>query len=194
MDTNPRMAPILALLRLYRRAMMGLACAMLSAIVAIMGAQVFFRYVLNNSLIWAEEVSGYLLVWISFLFLGAAFERGQLVAVEILHGRVGRRARVVMLVVGYGLALAFLGVIVVYGWRVAEFNALATIPAADFIASAIMGRDVALDLSAFWIYLAVPVGCGLLFLHILGWLVARLVAIWRGDETREMFPESGSAL
>lgn len=44
--------------------------AILGVIVIIMFAQVFFRYVLNNSLSWSEEIVRFLFIWLTFL--GAA--------------------------------------------------------------------------------------------------------------------------
>ena len=52
------------------RGMMFFGCTLLAGIVIIMGVQVFFRYVLNDSIIWAEEMSRYFLIWITFLVLG----------------------------------------------------------------------------------------------------------------------------
>ena len=170
------------MLKLYGQVSCVIAVILVGSIVAIMGAQVFFRYVLNDSLIWAEEVCGYLLVWVSFLFLGRAFERGELVIVSVLLDRLGRTAAMVCLVAGYGLTLAFLGMLVIYGYDFAEFNTITTVPAADFIWAGLTGTDEELELSAFWIYLAVPVGCGLLFLHVLAWLVHRIAAFLRGAE------------
>jgi TRAP-type C4-dicarboxylate transport system permease small subunit len=43
---------------------------LLGSLVVIMFIQVFFRYVLNNSLSWSEELAKYLFVWMTFL--GAA--------------------------------------------------------------------------------------------------------------------------
>ena len=40
--------------------------ALLLAIIAIVSAQVFCRFVLNSSLIWSEEVAGWCMVWIVF--------------------------------------------------------------------------------------------------------------------------------
>ena len=43
---------------------------LLGVIVIVMFAQVFFRYVLNNSLSWSEEVVRFLFIWLTFF--GAA--------------------------------------------------------------------------------------------------------------------------
>lgn len=43
---------------------------LLGVIVTVMFAQVFFRYVLNNSLSWSEEIVRFLFIWLTFL--GAA--------------------------------------------------------------------------------------------------------------------------
>lgn len=172
--------PLGAVYRLYVRALAVLAVLLVGGIVAIMGTQVFFRYVLNDSLIWAEEVCGYLLVWTAFLFLGRAFERGELVAVNLVVGRFGRWGALACLFAGYGLVLAFLGMLVVYGYNFAEFNTITTVPAADFIWSGLTGSGETVDLSAYWIFLAVPIGCALLFLHVLFWLWGRLVTVMRG--------------
>lgn len=44
--------------------------ALMGIIVAVMFAQVFFRYVLNNSLSWSEEIVRFVFIWVTFL--GAA--------------------------------------------------------------------------------------------------------------------------
>ena len=92
---------------------------------AVMATLVFInvvtRYVFNFSIIWAEEVSQYLMIWIAYLGAGLALREGRHVALEMLHDRLplalGRRVRVV---VG-GLVLAFLGAVTVLGFQFAVF-------------------------------------------------------------------------
>ena len=48
----------------------GILGGILGLIVSIMITQVFFRYILNNSLIWSEEFVRFLFIWMTFL--GAA--------------------------------------------------------------------------------------------------------------------------
>lgn len=180
----------------YTRGMMTLGCAMLGIIVVVMGVQVFFRYVLNNSLIWAEELCRYLLVWISFLFLGLAFQRGEMVALKFVLRRLGRALQFVLTIVAYGVSIALMAILVWYGFAFAEVNAIQTLPAFDFIWSTLAGEGETLDISAYWLYAAVPVGAGLLGLHMAVALVLRLGLIARGvnvyDEAVEVDVAEGT--
>ena len=46
------------------RIVMLVVMTLMAVIVASMCAQVFWRYVLNDSLIWPEEVSRYAFIWV----------------------------------------------------------------------------------------------------------------------------------
>ena len=153
------------LLETYRVVIAALAASTVAASIVIMVVQVFCRYVLGASLIWAEEVCRYLLVWMTFLFAGAAFQRGEMVGFEFLVRRLSPRAKAWLLTPAYLACTSFLGVIAYYGWTFAEQNSSQAIPAADFIAQSLFGRDS--GVSIFWIYVSVPLGCVLLGLHML---------------------------
>jgi len=174
-------APTGALARIqhaYLHAMMALGAGMMAATVLIMGVQVTYRYFLSGSLIWAEEVCRYLLVWMTFLFAGAAFQRGDIVAVELLTRTLAPRVRRWLMMPAYVVTAVFLATLVHFGWRFAVQNTTQSIPAFDFIAQALVGRDS--GLSMFWIYLSVPVGCALLAIHMLA-SAARMFLAPRGD-------------
>lgn len=151
----------------YTRAMMALGCGLLAATVIIMGVEVFFRYVLNDSIIWAEEMSRYLLIWMTFLFLGIAYQRGELITLSMVLRRVPKAVHVIFTLVAYGASLATLGIIVWFGFAFAEVNSIQTLPAFDFIWASIAGPDEEANISAWWVYASVPVGAGLLALHML---------------------------
>jgi TRAP-type C4-dicarboxylate transport system permease small subunit len=99
--------------------------AIIFLMMAVMATLVFVnvvtRYVFNFSIIWAEEVSQYLMIWIAYLGAGLALREGRHVAVEMLQDRLppalGRRLR---MVVG-GLVLAFLGAVTVLGFQFVFF-------------------------------------------------------------------------
>lgn len=151
--------------QVYAGAVAALGAALMAATVAVMIAQVFYRYVLGDSLIWAEELCRYFLIWMTFLFAGAALQRGDLVALELLTSRFSARTRVIVMAPAYVLTAAFLFVLVYHGWNYAAQNRIQAMPAADFIAQALFARNS--GLSIFWVYLSVPVGCTILALHFL---------------------------
>lgn len=150
----------------YFRVLHTLAASAMLVIVVVMAVQVFFRYVLNDSLIWAEELSRYILIWISFLFVGVAFHRGEFIAIDIL-GRLLPAAWQFALKVAVTLpALVFLWLMVINGYLYASRFSMQTLPAFDFIwMSLTAGRT--LGVSIFWIYISVSVGSALLIIHML---------------------------
>jgi TRAP-type transport system small permease protein len=99
--------------------------AIIFVMMAVMATLVFVnviaRYVLNFSIIWAEEVSQYLMIWIAYLGAGLALREGRHVALELLHDSLpvalGRKMR---MVIG-GLVLAFLGAVTVLGFQFVVF-------------------------------------------------------------------------
>jgi TRAP-type transport system small permease protein len=131
--------------------------AFVLAITALMATlvvgNVFCRYVLNASLIWAEELSQYLMVWMVFLGAGLGFRQGRHVAVEMLQdalpGKLGWMLRWAVLVI----SAIFLATLVVLGIRYAIFAAGQETPA--------------LQISAAIPYSAVPVGAALFLFHLL---------------------------
>lgn len=124
-----------------------------STMVCLVVGNVFCRYVLHFSLIWAEEISQYLMVWMVFLGAGLAFRQGRHVAVEMLQdalpGQLGRTMRWSVLIV----SALFLAGLTVLGIRYAVFGAAQLTPATQIPASIP--------------YAAVPVGSALFLFHLL---------------------------
>jgi TRAP-type C4-dicarboxylate transport system permease small subunit len=99
--------------------------AVIFLMMAVMATLVFInvvtRYLLNFSIIWAEEVSQYLMIWIAYLGAGLALREGRHVALEVLHDRLSAPlGRGVRMAVG-GLILVFLGWVTVLGFQFAVF-------------------------------------------------------------------------
>lgn len=55
----------------------------LALLVLILGAQVFFRYVLNTGLGWTEEVSRFAFVWFVYISASLAAQRGTHIRVTL---------------------------------------------------------------------------------------------------------------
>jgi TRAP-type C4-dicarboxylate transport system permease small subunit len=109
----------------FERYLVAINRAIIFVMMAVMATLVFVnviaRYVLNFSIIWAEEVSQYLMIWIAYLGAGLAMREGRHVAVEMLHDRLsGALSRRVRMAVG-GLVLVFLGAVTVLGFQFVVF-------------------------------------------------------------------------
>jgi len=155
----------------YTRVFETLGGGAMLIIVVVMAAQVLMRYVFNASLIWAEELCRYLMVLITFLLVGLAFQRGELVAVDLVSKALPPRARFILKLIASVPLLGFLYLVATSGYTFANRMSMQSIPAIDFIWSSIAGRDKTADISIFWVYGSVAFGAVLLMIHLVAELV-----------------------
>jgi len=109
----------------FERYFLAVNRAIIFLMMAVMATLVFVnvvaRYAFNFSIIWTEEVSQYLMIWIAYLGAGLALREGRHVALEMLHDRLPAvLTRKVRMVIG-GIVLAFLGAVTVLGFQFAVF-------------------------------------------------------------------------
>jgi tripartite ATP-independent transporter DctM subunit len=97
--------------------------------VATMLLQVFFRYVLNASLSWSEELARLLFVWLTFLGFGLAAQRDALPAILVIGDRVSNRAASALNAGRDILSLAVAILMGVYGFQLARRVAAIPTPA-----------------------------------------------------------------
>jgi TRAP-type C4-dicarboxylate transport system permease small subunit len=141
---------------LARLTRVGVAVAM-AAMAAIIGAEVFCRYVLNSSIYFSEELSRFCFVWAGFLGASLAVRQGGHIGVSLLVERLAPVARVVALRLAGALVLVLLTVIVAAGVSV--------------LPDQWEQQTATLGFSVFWSYLAVPVGAALMAVQVLALLV-----------------------
>lgn len=97
--------------------------------IVIVAAQVFFRYLLNHSLFWSEELARYILVWLTFLGASVAYRRGVHPSIDLFSYRLGFRGARIMRFAVHLVAMVFLGILVIYGAQFAYFVRLQISPA-----------------------------------------------------------------
>lgn len=125
--------------------------ALLSAMTGSILLGVFFRYFLNDALIWTEELSRYAMIWLSFLGASLAFRRGGHIAVQFGLERMSPRIRSAVIFIGCLAVIFMLCVLAWKGWEMTNRVA--------------RQRSPAMSLSMFWPYLAIPVGSVLMIYH-----------------------------
>jgi TRAP-type C4-dicarboxylate transport system permease small subunit len=133
---------------------LGLSMALLVAV------QVFCRYILNSSLFWSEELSRYMLVWLSFFGATVAYYRNLHPGVDALTGRLSAGGQRCMRLLVHAVSMALALVMIISGSQFAWFVRMQISPALSVPK---------------WIILAViPLSGAILLLHALLFLLQTL--------------------
>lgn len=151
----------------------------LAAMSIIVFSNVALRYLTNFSIVWAEEVARYLMIWMTFLGAGLVLRFGGHVAIdtaqELLPERIARLLRLF-------LAIFLLVFFIAMAWQGVRYMMLAQYQTTP-----------ALRISFAYVYAVFPVGFGLLIVHLL--LVMRsYVQEHRFVKSDEVSAETAAAL
>ena len=110
------------------RGVEGLTAAIFMAMVIIGLLQVFHRFALNSSLSWSEEAQIFGHIWIVFLGIPIAYQRGAHLYIETFCDRFPPRVRAAFDLVVELMWVAFAVSLVVLGYMVARVAALQESP------------------------------------------------------------------
>ena len=96
------------------------AVCLLIALTVVVCLGVFFRYVLNASLVWYDEFASYLLVWLTFYGAVVAHYHQRHINFDLLVEKLAPFPRRVADVVAELAVLGFQFVLLYYGWVLTE--------------------------------------------------------------------------
>jgi C4-dicarboxylate transporter DctQ subunit len=126
---------------------------MLACVAVLLFVQVVLRYGFGAALPWPEEAARYLMIWVVMLAGGLLVKDNQLVRVDFFDAYWPSRLLAIRNVVFRVMLAVLLGLLLWKGYENAIFG---------------LRRGAAtLPISFFWIYLAIPVGAGLMMVHML---------------------------
>lgn len=86
--------------------------ALMSFIIVI---QVFFRYVLNNSLSWSEELARYLFIWLIYIGISYGVKTDKHICVDAVYAMMPKKVKKPYAMIGYVLFLLFAVMLIYYG-------------------------------------------------------------------------------
>jgi TRAP-type C4-dicarboxylate transport system permease small subunit len=130
--------------------------AILAAMATMVFVNVVLRFTTDHSLLWVEEASRYLMVWLTFLGCGPVLRHGAHIGIDTLQEALPRYAVAIRAAIFFVL-LGFFVFMVWVGLRYAAFAWEQTTPV--------------LQLPIGAVYLAIPAGFALMIAHLL--LMAR---------------------
>ena len=152
--------------------------ALMAVMTVLVIVNVASRYILNFSIVWVEELTRYMMVWVGFVGSGLVLRYGAHIAVDafqdVLPPSLARAMRAVVVVL---LALTF-GYLTWLGIRYVGFAWDQETPILEWNTGAVL--------------LAIPIGSALMLVHLL--LVARGYIRGRTYETHEAFGSEEAVL
>lgn len=170
----------LAAVGAVERVLMAIAMAMMLAVMAIVAADVFMRYVFNSPFAWAYDlIALYLMAGIFFLALSQAYADGAHVSVDVLQQSFPPRLKRLSECVVTGTALVVFAMMADFGFD----RAVDAYVSADVVAGAIAWPT--------WPSIAlVPIGAGLLCLRLALFFTGHLASLITG---RDLIPVNAGA-
>jgi TRAP-type C4-dicarboxylate transport system permease small subunit len=131
-----------------------LLLALMTAVIALL---ILSRNLLGFSFSWSEELTRFLLVWLSMLGAAVLLGRDDHISLNLLQDRLSPKAQLVVSFLLRLLVLVFLVILAQQSWTAAVARQVTHAPA--------------LGVSLFWPYLAIPVAAALM-------IFVTLVSLW----------------
>jgi TRAP-type C4-dicarboxylate transport system permease small subunit len=132
-------------------------CMVLSVLI-----QVFSRNlpVMGISFMWTEELGRLTFMWLCMLSVATSYAKGQQIAIDFFYLRMRKSFQTICDYAILILILIFSPIITIHGTRLLNIVALQ--------------RSPVMEISMFWFYLAIPVGCGLIVIFTALCLIDRI--------------------
>ncbi len=123
--------------------------------------QVFFRYVLNHSLFWSEELGRSLLVWITFLGASVAYKRKAHIGIDYFVCRLKGKFLYLTRIFTISISVFFFSIMIIYGVKFTSFIRFQ--------------KTAALGISKSVPFFVIPFSGSLLLLHALALLLETIL-------------------
>ena len=129
----------------------GLCIVCVAGMVILTGMQIICR-IWFTAIVWSEELTRYLMVWATFLGAGCVYRRSGHINVTLIQALFPKSLQRLMQICCHLLCGAFFIAAVLYG--------------IDYMGMQSRQLSAALRIPMSWVYLAIPVGCGLMAFHV----------------------------
>ena len=140
-------------MRFLQKFLIHMGSFIFAVILLLTFAGVFFRYILNNSIIWAEEVVRYAFIWMFFLCMPEATRTGAHICLDYVPTHMHGNLKTILNVLIEVINDTFLVIVVYYGMKITIVNMAQESPA--------------LQIPYGYIYIALPIGGSLMIIFSL---------------------------
>jgi TRAP-type C4-dicarboxylate transport system permease small subunit len=145
----------------------GICVVCVAGMVILTGLQIVCR-LWFTALAWSEELTRYLMVWATFLGAGCVYRRSGHISVTVVRALFPASCQKAMVICCHLLCGVFFLAAVSYG--------------IDYMGMQSRQLSAALRIPMSWVYLAIPIGCGIMALNVLDLLLKMLPNGSRDEE------------
>ena len=129
------MNAVTSFFRLLHTLLVILAKTLLAAMVLLIAANVFMRYVLNSGITWSEEVALVFVVWFTFIALALGVKQRLHISLCLLPEKISPKIDFLLSKLT-DIVILFMGYIMIhYGWILVQFTSRSILPATGVPAS-----------------------------------------------------------
>lgn len=126
---------------------------LMAVMLAVIAAQVWCRFVINDPLDWSEELGRYLFVWMSFIGAAVGVRHQVHLGIDLMQKALRPRTYRLVVIAVNSIVQVFLAAIIYWGVNILEVVKFQ--------------RSPSMHINMVYPYLAVPVGCALMLLNSL---------------------------
>lgn len=149
-----------------------IAYVLLVSVTIVALLAVFYRYVLNDPIQWAEEVARYILIWMTLIAASVAIRERKHVNLTSMLMRLPNKIALIIEIALYLIIIFIIGII-------AEQSSIMLITRSIKVLSA------SLQISMVWAHAALPVGFGLILIQSFYILLEDIKMFIKGEPLRE---------
>ncbi|MEM9248808.1 MAG: TRAP transporter small permease subunit [Pseudomonadota bacterium] len=159
-----------------------LAVVALALMVAVILAQIFYRYVLNAALPWPDEAARFMMLWMTGLIAPMAYRRGGFVAIDMLERALPVRVAAILTLTLLSLSLMVLVYAVQIGWtEVTGFGG--RFATASLYIPTSLGFDEWYRVPRSWMMASLLVGLVLMISVSIELILRQIVTLMGGEST-----------
>lgn len=92
---------------------------LLAGITLVLGIQIVFRFILNNSLTWSEELARFMFIWSTFLSIGFCLREGISLKIDTLISLFPKKVQAIILLLSDIIMMAFFLYLLPSAWEFA---------------------------------------------------------------------------
>ncbi len=147
---------------------------LLALMTIIIVVQVFFRYVLQNSLQWSEEIARYMFIWLIYIGISYGVKMDKHIAVDAVYSFLPEKAKPYYALVGVLGFLVFAIIVVYYG----------TLVTINIAGSGQISNGAHVPMQ--FVYVSPVVGMGLTIIRLLQQIIRSVKAIVKHEGLEEI--------